>query len=202
MHFDSGKPLVHNEKTNDDVYITAEIEFAEGVFCITRKEKAANIDNPLKFENIFNDISCVRRGSESPENIPEEFMSVASTYNILNYQSQEQATDFLKSKEEDRTSVISILFQTKAYDDVINKFTKARKTLDNISRDYEDKHKAIQDDINKITKHFIFQDNHIAQSKYQRLFAKDGIEWDKEIPSTSISDIEAVIVKDGELDKL
>lgn len=202
LHFDSGKPLVHNEKTNDDVYITAEIEFAEGVFCITRKEKTANIDNPLKFENIFNDISCVRRGSENPENIPEEFMSVASTYNILNYQSQEQATDFLKSKEEDRTSVISILFQTKAYDDVISKFTKARKTLDNISRDYEDKHKAIQDDINKVTKHFIFQDNHIAQSKYQRLFAKDGIEWDKEIPSTSISDIEAVIVKDGELDKL
>ena len=156
----------------------------------------------MKFENIFNDISCVRRGSESPENIPEEFMSVASTYNILNYQSQEQATDFLKSKEEDRTSIISILFQTKAYDDVINKLTKAGKTLDNISRDYEGKHKAIQDDINKITKHFIFQDNHIAQSKYQRLFAKDGIEWDKEIPSTSISDIEAVIAKDEELDKL
>lgn len=202
LHFDTGKPLVHDESTKDDVYITAEIEFPEGVFCITRKEAFSNIRNPLNFAHIFNDIYCVRRGSEVREHIPQEFMSVASTYNILNYQSQEQATDFLKSKEEERTSVISILFQTKAYDDIIDSLTKARKALDGISRDYEGRCKAIQDDIDKLTKHFVFQGSHIAQNEYQRLFTKDGIEWDKEHPSASISDIEAVIAKDCELDKL
>ena len=85
------------------------------------------------------------------EHIPQEFLSVASTYNILNYQSQEQATDFLKSKEEERTSVISILFQTKVYDDIIDRLTKVRKTLDGISRDYEGRYTTIQDDIDKIT---------------------------------------------------
>lgn len=202
LHFDTGKPLVHDENTEDDVYITAEIEFSEGVFCITRKEAWSNIHNPLNFDHIFNDIYCVRRGSEVIEHIPQEFKSVARTYNILNYQSQEQATDFLKSKEEERTSVISILFQTKAYDDIIDRLTKARKTLDGISRDYEGRCKSIQDDIDKLTKHFVFQDSHIVQSEYQRLFVKDGIEWDKEYPSTSISDIEAIIAKDGELDRL
>ena len=202
LHFDTGKPLVHDESTEDDVYITAEIEFSEGVFCITRKEVWSNIHNPLNFDHIFNDIYCVRRGSEVREHIPQEFQSVASTYNILNYQSQEQATDFLKSKEEDRTSAISILFQTMVYDDMINKLTKTRRTLDGISRDYEGRYKTIQDDIDKITKHFVFQDSHIAQNEYLRLFAKDGIEWDKENPSISISEVEAVIAKDGELDKL
>lgn len=202
LHFDTGKPLVHDESTKEDVYITAEIEFSEGVFCITRKEAFSNIRNPLNFDYIFNDIYCVRRGSEVREQIPQEFLSVASTYNILNYQSQEQATDFLKSKEEERTSVISILFQTKAYDDIIDRLTKGRKTLDGISRDYEGRYKAIQDDIDKITKHFTFQKGQAAQSEYQRLFVKDGIEWDKEYPSTSISDVEAIIAKDGELDRL
>lgn len=96
LHFDTGRPLVHDESTKEDVYIAAEIEFSEGVFCITRKEAFSNIRNPLNFDYIFNDIYCVRRGSEVREYIPQEFLSVASTYNILNYQSQEQATDFLK----------------------------------------------------------------------------------------------------------
>lgn len=94
------------------------------------------------------------------------------------------------------------MFQTKAYDDIIDRLTNTRKTLDGISRDYEGRYKAIQDDIDKITKHFTFQKGQTAQSEYQRLFVKDGIEWDKEYPSTSISDIEAVIAKDGELDNL
>ena len=201
LYFKSGKPLVHDENT-EDVYISAEIELADGVFCFTRRELVSKIHNPLNFDEIFNDISCVRRGGETEERIPDEFLLFASTYNRLNYQSQEQATDFLKSKEEDRTSAISILFQTKEYDDVIDKLTKARKSLQSILRDYESKNKAIQDDIKKVSQSFTFQVSRSEPIIYRRLFAEEGIEWDKEAPSSSISSLEAVIAKDGVLYKL
>lgn len=205
LHFGSGKPLVHDE-TIDDVYICAEVSLSDGEYEITRREMTRNIDNPLKFEEIFNTMSflkCDEKGQKNKvEKAPQKLKSFSVAYAILNYQSQEQATDFLKSKEDERTSAIEVLFQTLEYDDVITRLSNARKTLDSIIKNASNKIKDIDKDIESITKRVQNSQDHEGGKEYQRLFVKCEFEWDKATPNISISDIEAMIEKEGELDRL
>jgi len=201
----NGKPLMHDDSVKD-VFVEIEIEW-NGQACVLRREASYDeIKNPIKFDDCFQKLYW-RKTNENQFRVAgkgflRDFDLFVSYYGQINYQSQEEATSFLKSKEDERTKQIEILFDTTEFDVALLNLTSAKEGLEKLLRDGKKAIETADKRIKELQQQNIEQDESAGKIGYLRLFEKAEFGWDKETPVVTISDLESLVGQEGELDKL
>ena len=126
------KPLVYDMNI-PEVKIELYLSDGEGYFVLCRKALTTELQNPVSFVP-FSKL-YIKIGEE-------EYRLISNTdyekYNLgqflqcfsfVNYLSQEEATSFLKSKENERSKNIEFLFNTVFFDSKIDKIDRVLKIL-------------------------------------------------------------------------
>lgn len=188
-------PLVCNQSV-PDVSISIMVSYCDETgsqeATLMRKAKVSEMENPINF-NVFQQLYISKNGEEYREITTEESTVIgldkfAETYGTLGYLSQEESTLFIKSSDSDRVDAIQYLFNTKRFDERIEKIEYL--ILKGIKR-YSDELKAEQRNIEKriedLKKNRIEQQE--KESEYLPLF-KEGsqVKWD--IPDAELSNEE------------
>ena len=108
------------------VSISALLEIDGENIWIKRSAKVAEMENPVKFDP-FSNLQIYNPIIKQYCNISEEEIEkygindLKKDFCFLNYLSQEEATAFLKCKEDERSNMIQDLFETEQFDNPIDK---------------------------------------------------------------------------------
>lgn len=169
-----------------DIFVELELTYPyeEGVHRVLLLRKAAieDMKNPVDF-SVFTQLYISINQEEIHPITPEEnnalgLAKFAKTYGTLGYLSQEESTLFVKSSDDERVSQIQYLFNTKRFDDRIEKIDKliqkgVKKYLDELKREKQNIENRIED----LKRYQIGGER--GDATYQPLFIEKAcIKWD------------------------
>ena len=170
-----------------DIFVELKLSYPydEGTHCVTLLRKAAigDMKNPVDF-SVFAQLYISKDQEEihpitSEENEALGLEKFAKTYGTLGYLSQEESTLFVKSSDDERVSQIQYLFNTKRFDDRIEKIEKliqkgVKRYLDELKIEKQSVESRIED-LNR------YQIGGIeGEATYHPLFVeKAHIKWDQ-----------------------
>lgn len=173
---------------------------------LMRKAMVSKMNNPINFD-VFKQLYISKNGEEYHEITSEESIVIgldkfAETYGTLGYLSQEESTLFIKSSDRDRVNAIQYLFNTKRFDERIEKIENL--ILKGIKR-YSDELKAEQKSIEKRIEDL--KNNRIEQqekvSDYLPLFKEDSqVTWDSPDAELSNEEYYNLLKENGIIDGL
>lgn len=188
-----GKQLVHDEKLTE-VYVEAYIQLNDGSTCKLRAD--ANIGEltpPIDFKK------AIRRTGPYKNS---EIDSFCRHYTRLNYLSQDESTEYLKSKEGDRSKKIETLFKTDIFDVQISKVDIALTSLRDVKDGYSEHKSKVEAAINALdAKLSVLKDNN-KDVGYVSIFKPNTIDWDVEKPNISSNEIDSIVQPNGVLDNI
>lgn len=202
-------PLVCDARVPE---IRVEVDFSQIVgdnhqeYTIMRKANIADMNNPVDF-SVFRQLYLRSATLEEHPITPEEWTSLGidkfqKTYATLGYLSQEEATLFVKSSDAERVSSIQYLFNTKRFDDRIEKIDKlilkgAKRCADELKTDQE----SIRNRISDLQRYQIGAVG--EQSDYNRIFKEEAhIGWDAQDPNQSNEEYYSLLAENGVLDDI
>lgn len=173
---------------------------------LMRKAMVSEMGNPINF-NVFQKLYFRKNGEEYHPITKEESTAIgldkfAETYGKLGYLSQEESTLFVKSSDCDRVEAIQYLFNTKRFDERIEKIDNL--ILKGIKR-YSDELKAEQNNIKthieELKKYNI--DQLEEESEYLPLFKEAShIKWDSPDAQLSNEEYLSLLKENGVIDSL
>jgi hypothetical protein len=193
-----------------DIFVELELSYpyGEGEHRVTLLRKAAigDMKNPVDFSVFAQLYICTDREEIHPitpeENDALGLAKYAKTYGTLGYLSQEESTLFVKSSDDERVSQIQYLFNTKRFDDRIEKIEKLiqkgiKKYLDELKGEKQNIESRI-DDLKR------YQIGGIGgDATYQPLFIeKAHIKWD--LPNVVLNNEEyhSLLTEQGLIEQL
>lgn len=190
------------------VEIVLSYPYEGGVHNVTLSRKAAIADmkNPVDF-TVF-DLLYISKDKDEIHPITEEekgalgLAKFAKTYGTLGYLSQEESTLFVKSSDDERVSQIQYLFNTKRFDDRIEKIDRlvqkgVKRYLDELKVEKQN----IESRINDLKRYQIGGQG--GDAIYQPLFVeKAHIKWD--LPEVVLSNEEyhSLLTEHGLIEQL
>ena len=192
-----------------DVSVAVNIWYEEaGGRCamLVRKANVRDMNNPVDF-SVFQQLYMGQEG-EDPHPITEEervaigLDKFAATYGTLGYLSQEESTLFVKSSDSERAETIQYLFNTKRFDERIEKIDKL--ILKGIKK-YADELKSKQNDVKaRIEDLKKYQINpQTVETEYSAIFREDAqIKWDWTDERLSNEEYYSLLVNHGVIDGL
>lgn len=206
---DFEKPLVCDDKVPDvqiDVYASSVVAREIKHYRLTRKALVADMENPVRFPPFEPLYICFPRGEMHPITRQElETLGIEKLsrhYSTLNYLSQEEATLFIKSSDADRANAIQYLFNTKRFDERIEKLDKlilkgVKYCLDELKSEQENLKSRIGDLLKYRT---ASQENPTA---FVQLFKEDAqVTWDWENVRLSNEEYHGLLTENGLIDQL
>ncbi|MBR1461765.1 MAG: AAA family ATPase [Prevotella sp.] len=205
------RPLVCDQAVAEvsvEAYVTIVLdngETAERIF--TRKAQTAAMENPVKF-NMFKGLKVREREADEPVAMTmEEWQNLGlshfkQNYAKLNYMSQEEGTQFIKSKDSKRVEEVQFLFNTDHFDRRLNKIDHV---LLKVVKDKEDGARA-QKRQKEQTIQLLRQygmDNAGEAIGYKKLFTGDvQMKWDGESPALSHEEYVQLLQEGGVMDQI
>lgn len=201
-------PLVCNVNV-PEVSVTVDIWYEDaGEYRATlvRKANVRDMKNPVDF-SVFRQLYICQEGQEAHQITDDERVTIgldkfAATYGTLGYLSQEESTLFVKSSDSERAEAIQYLFNTKRFDDRIEKIDKL--ILKGIKK-YADELKSKQNDVKAHIEDLKkYQVNPQAvETEYNAIFREDAqIKWDKADERLSNEEYYSLLVEHGVIDGL
>ena len=187
----------------DTVSITAFLEINGENVQIKRSAKVAEMENPVKFApfrilQIYNpEIKQYR--SISKEEIEKYGLDdIKKDFCFLNYLSQEEATAFLKCKEDERSNAIQDLFETEHFDNPIEKIELIIKSVDNLSKRYLIDKTRLNGEIEQLKKAV---SSSTSSFEYISLSNNQAV-WDAEEPKMTFEEFNSWVAENGIIDNL
>lgn len=197
------KPLVYDMNI-PEVKIELYLSDGEGYFVLCRKALTTELQNPVSFVP-FSKL-YIKIGEE-------EYRLISNTdyekYNLgqflqcfsfVNYLSQEEATSFLKSKENERSKNIEFLFNTVFFDSKIDKIDRVLKILTSEKNDLKIEISSLKDIIGKLKQEKL--SGGFQNLEYGRLIEEKDFDWDREQLSLKDEQYNSLLEKDGILDSM
>lgn len=186
-------PLANNSSALE-VKVSVRVVVNEKHFTISCFSQTSEISNPIDFKSFKRDIICDEK-QDSAEDEYNFLCNLKNNYNLLNYISQEDTTFFLKSKDAERSKIVSSFFNTDEIDSILEKVELANKVFKAKERNIDDQinnYKGEQEQLNTSEKRQGF-------NKYNKLCVDDQI-WDQEDPKLSYEDYDGFLRKGGVFD--
>lgn len=188
-------PLVC-DVTVPDIFVELELSYpneeGEHRVKVLRKAAIGDMKNPVDFSVFAQLYISINQEEIHPitaeENEALGLVKFAKTYGTLGYLSQEESTLFVKSSDDERVSQIQYLFNTKRFDDRIEKIDKliqkgVKKYLDELKIEKQN----IESRIDDLKRYQIGGQG--GDATYQPLFVeKAHIKWD--LPDVELSNEE------------
>lgn len=173
---------------------------------LVRKAKVGDMNNPVDF-SVFQQL-YISQGEEEPRPITEEERVIigldrfAATYGTLGYLSQEESTLFVKSSDSERAETIQYLFNTKRFDERIEKIDKLiSKGIKKYEEELKTKQSDIKERIEDLKKYQV--NLQVEEIEYNAIFREDAqIKWDKEDVRLSIEEYHSLLAEHGVIDGL
>ncbi len=187
----------------DIVSVSALLEINGEEVWIKRSAKVSDMKNPVDFtpfsvlnkynpeKKQFCEISKEEIGCYGIDKIERD-------YCFLNYLSQEEATEFLKCKEDERSNRIQGLFETEQFDTPIDKIGGIIKSIDSLSKQCVSDKKRLENEIEKL-KQTVTSSS--PASEYISL-SNNLAPWDIEEPKLSFEEFNSWISENGIIDNL
>lgn len=200
------KPLVYDTSI-DEIAIEANIQLAQDrVFRIKRSAEQGRMKNPVDFTafsslQFFNQVTDSFEDIETNEDLSKVFTPLSKQYAFLNYLTQEEANQFLKCKEHERKQQINNLFQTKVFDEPLEKLTSTRNEVNGLAQDIKEEITLLKQDIESLQSAPVQENGKRSDAIYARLFEIE-FDWDKENPQLSFEEYNGVLSEGGVLDQL
>lgn len=174
---------------------------------LTRRARVAEMSNPVDFgpfKQLF-----FSKDSEDIHPITDEEQTVlgldslAEAYGIIMYLSQEESTLFVKSSDSDRAESIQYLFNTKRFDDRIEKIDKlVAKGIKSYADEIIVQQDSIKARIEDLKKYHVEQEP-TEETAYLPLFADNAqIGWDKAEPALGNEEYQGLLAEHGVIDGL
>jgi DNA repair exonuclease SbcCD ATPase subunit len=194
-------PLV-NSLEQEVVEISATFRIGTEEFELKRSAKVEEMSNPVTFEP-FKKLILKQGDGEAHEASDEELDRLGindfvKRYSFLNYLSQEESTGFLKSKESDRASSISELFDLNQFDEPIKKIEAVSKVVSGQIKELTQRKNALSKDIEDLKKRRTAQKE---GAEYIQI-ATGSLDWDVENPRRNYEQFEMLLRKGGIIDNL
>lgn len=192
-----------------DVSVAVDILYEDTVehrVTLVRKAKVEDMNNPVDF-NVFHQL-YISQGEEEPHPITKEERAAigldifATTYGILGYLSQEESTLFVKSSDSERAQTIQYLFNTKRFDERIEKIDKLiLKGVKKYAEELKSKQSDVKARIEDLKKYQVNPQE--VETEYITIFKEDAqIQWDKVDVRLSNEEYHSLLVEHGVIDGL
>lgn len=195
------KPLVYDMNI-PEVKLELYLSDGDSYFVLCRKALTIELQNPVSFAP-FSKLYI--------KNGPEEYQPVSGEdyekYNLreffqyfsfVNYLSQEEATSFLKSKENERSKNIEFLFNTASFDSKIDKIDRVLKIISSEKNELRIQISNLKDFVNKLRQEKL--SGEFQNAGYCRLVEDKDFSWDREKPSLKDEQYNSLLEKNGILD--
>lgn len=187
----------------DIVSVSALLEINGEEIWIKRSAKVSDMKNPVDFTpfSVLNKYNPEKK--HFCEISKEEIRcygidNIERDYSFLNYLSQEEATEFLKYKEDERSKKIQGLFETEQFDTPIDKIGGIIKSIDSLSKQCVLDKKRLENEIDKL-KQTVTSSS--PASEYISL-SNNQAPWDIEEPKMSFEEFNSWISENGIIDNL
>ncbi len=201
-------PLV-SDRTKGDVCVQAELTYEGQLYSIRRKASPDRLTNPISFEpfNVL-EYEC-EPGKWLPvdgtdKNSIREVSALqtifSDKYGFLHYLSQDESLDFLRQSEGDRIKQLQTLFGTADFDEKLDAAKKIREVYKKLREDYKTKREELNKQILRYTEKK--KGDAAERVPYQQLFTRLALNWDKETPSLSEAEYDALLSDGGTLYQL
>lgn len=201
-------PLVCNVNV-PDVSVSIDIwyeDVGEHRVTLVRKAKVDDMNNPVDF-SVFRQL-YIGQGGEEPHSITEEervaigLDKFAATYGTLGYLSQEESTLFMKSSDSKRAETIQYLFNTKRFDERIEKIDKLiLKGVKKYAEELKSKQSDVRARIEDLEKYQV--NPQAVETEYNAVFREDAqIIWDKADVRLSSEEYHSLLMEHGVIDGL
>lgn len=186
------------------VSLTLHLELEGESIKIRRCANVSDMKNPVDFApfsplQIYDSENSDFRNITKVERERYGLIKLKNDYSFLNYLSQEEATAFLKHKDSERSNIIQTLFDTKSYDEPIEKISKIIVQVDKTIRKFTETSQSITKEIEQLSK--IGKEGSITCDDFIAL-TKDNASWDVVTPKMSHEEFNSFVAKDGVLDGL
>lgn len=201
-------PLVCNVDVSD-VSVAVDILYedeGEHKTTLIRKANVCDMKNPVDF-GVFQQLYISQRGEEPHPLKEEERVAIgldkfAATYGTLGYLSQEESTLFVKSSDSERAEAIQYLFNTKRFDERIEKIDKLiLKGVKKYAEELKSKQSDVKARIEDLGKYQVNQQE--VETGYKAIFREDAqIKWDKPDVKLSNEEYHSLLVENGVIDGL
>lgn len=199
-------PFYNQYGEDGDLIIKAEIEHNSQIIILERRAKKANLSYN-QFFNSYNLYTKTDFESQTETKIENEVAYLQNllgqdykeNFEFLNYVEQEDSAYLLKNKDKDKQDSIAYLFNTKDFENKINKYEEIKKKLLKLC-DAPAKAK-----LNEKEKELIELADHSSSHEevvYNKLFTEQNYEWDKNEISFSIIKYADLLGEDGIITKI
>lgn len=201
-------PLV-SDRTNGDVCVQAELIYDKQAYSIRRKASPDKLTNPISFEPFSNlEYECEPgkwlpvdgANKSSVREVAALRTLFSDKYGFLHYLSQDESLDFLRQSEGDRVKQLQNLFGTADFDKKSNAAKKIREVYKQLRDGYKAKETEFKEQIQRYTEKK--KEDKSEQIPYQQLFTRLALNWDKEVPSLSEAEFDALLSDNGTLSQL
>ena len=193
-------PLVYSS-SNNIVAVNAVIDIDGRKLEVMRSANVKDMKNPVDF-SAFSGLKIKEKDDYrilAPNEIDDLGLgALISTYNFLNYLSQEEATSFLLNKESDRANSISELFDLSKFDVPLGKLAQLNKKLNEREGAVEQEQKLVTE---MHQKSVALQKGTANRVVYQKLCTAQQY-WDVENPALSFQQYETLLGENGVMDSL
>ena len=195
-------PLVCDMSFNS-VSISAQLEINGEDIQIKRTAKVAEMKNPVDFTP-FSALKKYNPETKQYCNISDEEIEkygindIKNDFCFLNYLSQEEATAFLKCKEDERSNAIQNLFETESFDNPIEKTELIIRSIDNLSKQYLSDKTRLDGEIKQLKQPIITSSSSI---EYISLSNNQAV-WDIEEPKMTFEEFNSWVAENGIIDNL
>lgn len=200
------KPLVC-DKDIPDVKVELLASTENGPVWLKREAKVAALKNPISFD-AFKDLYIKQSLNKDAveyticdENTYEEIIpeSIKKKYTFLHYLDQEDGTVFLKTKDKNRSELVSKLFDIKNFDEDIKKATECVNSLKSIGKRFEQEIGTVDKNIRSLKATPSLGDG--DTNSYIRLLSQQE-KWDMETPKLSPDEYMSLLSEDGLISNL
>lgn len=201
-------PLV-SDRTKGDVRVQAVLVYDGQIYSLRRTAPANSLTNPISFEPFrVLEYECEpgkwRSVDDSNKNSVRSVAALRTlftdNYGFLHYLSQDESLDFLRQSEGERVKQIQTLFGTADFDKKLDAAKKIREAYRQLREEYKTKHDDLKERIQRYTEK---KKGDVGEMvPYLRLFSKFPLNWDKENPSLSEAEFDALLSDKGTLNQL
>lgn len=186
------------------VSLTLHLELGGESIKIRRCANVSEMKNPVDFApfsplQIYDPKILAFRNISIEEREHYGLVKLKNDYSFLNYLSQEEATAFLKHKDSERSNIIQNLFDTKSFDEPIEKISKIIVQIDKTIRKLTDTSQSIAKEIEQFSK--LGKESASECDEYISL-TTDNASWDVVNPKMSHEEFNSFVAKDGVFDGL
>lgn len=200
---DEEKPLVYDMNI-PEVKIELYLSCGESHFVLCREARTEDLRNPVTFVPFSKLYIKTREEEYRPfSDIDYEKYDLRKFFqyfSFVNYLSQEEATSFLKSKENERSKNIEFLFNTVSFDSKINKIERVIKIIANEKNELGIQILGLKDIIGKLKqKEF---SGELRDSDFCRLIEDKDYKWDQEKLSLRDEEYNSLLEQGGVLDSM